>query len=115
MNEKPILLIDHECTLCSRLVAFIERKGAGDRFRILSLYKTEGKQVLVENDLPADYDDSVVLVEGGKVYLHSDAAIGVAARLGPAWRLLNWLKLVPRPVRDRIYHVISKHRHKFLK
>ena len=114
MNKKPILLIDHECTLCSSLVAFIERKGAGDKFRILSLYKEEGKQVLVENGLPADYDDSVVLIEGINVYLHSDAAIRISAKLGGAWRFLIWLKVVPRLIRDRIYRMIAKHRHKIL-
>lgn len=114
MNEKPILLIDHECTLCSSLVAFIERKGAGDKFRILSLYKEDGKQVLVENGLSADYDDSVVLIDEANVYLHSEAAIRLAAKLGGAWRFLIWLKVVPRPMRDWVYRMIAKHRHKIL-
>ncbi len=105
-------MIDHECTLCSGLVAFIERKGAGDKFRILSLYKEEGKQVLVENGLPADYDDSVVVIDDGNVYLHSDAAIRIAGRLGGAWQVTNWLKIIPRPIRDGVYRLIAKHRHK---
>lgn len=111
-EEKPILLIDEECTLCSSLVAFLERNGVGDQFHILSLFKEEGKKNLIINGLPENYDQSVVYIERGKAYLKSDAVFKVLKKMHGIWPVFTWLKIMPRKLRDSIYNLIAKNRHR---
>jgi predicted DCC family thiol-disulfide oxidoreductase YuxK len=56
---------------------------------------------------------SVVLVEEGKVYLGSTAALRVARLLGGGWPLFYGLIIIPKGIRDRIYQWISEHRYQW--
>lgn len=57
--------------------------------------------------------DSVVLVEGGRVYTHSAAVLRIAGRLGGIWRvaLVGWL--LPRAWRDALYRYVARHRYQW--
>jgi predicted DCC family thiol-disulfide oxidoreductase YuxK len=62
--------------------------------------------------------DSVVWVEPAaasrpeRVFVRSAAALRVAGYLGGAWRLLLVARVVPRPVRDAVYDLVARHRHR---
>ena len=113
-QEEAIVLIDKECPFCSRAADFIIRKGGERHFTFLSLFSEEGKSLLKAHGLPVDYERSLVLVEGGKAYLASDAALRIARHLKGAWPWLYGLIIIPRFIRDRAYHLVAKHRHKLL-
>jgi predicted DCC family thiol-disulfide oxidoreductase YuxK len=55
--------------------------------------------------------DSVALIEGGRVYTRSTAALHIARRLCFPWPLFYALIVVPRPLRDAIYNLIARHRY----
>lgn len=54
-----------------------------------------------------------VLIEGDKAYVRSDAALRLAGYLRGAGRLLALLRLVPRPLRNRIYDVVARNRYRW--
>jgi predicted DCC family thiol-disulfide oxidoreductase YuxK len=54
-----------------------------------------------------------VLVEGGRCYERSSAALRIARRLSGAWPLLYAFVVVPRPVRDFVYDVVAKNRYRW--
>ena len=112
MNEKPILLIDSECTLCSKTVNFIVRHGGEERFRFISLYAEEGKEILKKHGFPKDYKESVVLVENGTAHTKSDAALLTAKKLPGLFPVLYGFKIIPKFVRDSVYDLIARHRHR---
>jgi predicted DCC family thiol-disulfide oxidoreductase YuxK len=62
--------------------------------------------------------DSVVWVEAEagdateRVLTRSTAALRVASYLGGWWRLATIARLVPRPLRDAVYRLIARHRHR---
>jgi predicted DCC family thiol-disulfide oxidoreductase YuxK len=63
--------------------------------------ETVDSVIWYERDPPRD----VLLVR-------SSAVLRVLRYLGGPWRLLAWLGgLLPRPLRDRAYDVIARHRH----
>ena len=55
---------------------------------------------------------SLILIEDGRIYLRSTAALRVAGRLSAPWRYARVLLLVPRPIRDAVYRVVAAIRHR---
>jgi predicted DCC family thiol-disulfide oxidoreductase YuxK len=56
--------------------------------------------------------NTVVLIEGGKAYTRSSAALRVARRLRWPWPLLYTLALIPRRLRDVLYDAFASRRYK---
>jgi predicted DCC family thiol-disulfide oxidoreductase YuxK len=47
-----------------------------------------------------------------RVYTRSDAALRIARYLGGPWHLARIGRLVPRAIRDALYDLIARHRHR---
>ena len=108
--QKPVILFDGECNLCSRSVQFIIKRDPRARFRFAALQSPAGQRLLEACGADARGADSVVLLEGASCYTRSDAALRIARRLSGAWPLLGTLAVVPRPLRDRVYDAIARNR-----
>jgi len=113
MTNGSVILIDDTCTLCNRSVAFIVNHGGGDLYRFVSIYSDEGKLYLRKYGLPEGYDDSLVLLENRKAYVKSGAVLRISRKLDGAFPLLYGFIIVPRFLRDAIYMLVSRHRHKW--
>ena len=110
--ERPIVLFDGVCNVCSRLTRFvIEHDPPPARFRLAALQSETGRRLLREHGLPKDELDTFILVEGDRALVRSTAALRLLALLGPPWSLLAVLRVVPRPVRDAAYNWIARHRY----
>jgi predicted DCC family thiol-disulfide oxidoreductase YuxK len=105
----PVILFDGVCNLCTGSVRFVIARDARARFRFASLQSAVARKLLGERDQL----ESVVLVEGGKVYRKSTAALRVARRLDGAWPLLAALLVIPRPLRDAVYDWIGRRRYRW--
>ena len=57
--------------------------------------------------------DSVVLVEVGRVFTRSDAALRIVRRLTFPWPLLWGFGPVPRVIRDAVYDVVARNRYRW--
>lgn len=109
--KRSIILVDDTCRLCNNSTSFIIRHVKQDQFRFLSLYSPEGKTVLKKYKLPVNYDESVVLVEGERLYVKTDALLKITRRLNGLLPLLYCLIVIPRSLRDKVYSILAKHRH----
>jgi predicted DCC family thiol-disulfide oxidoreductase YuxK len=109
----PLVLFDGVCNLCNRSVQMILRHDHKARFRFASLQSPLGEKL--RNDLGIDREkvDSVILVEGGRWYKESDAALRIANGLGGAWKAFGVFRLVPRPLRDAAYRLIARNRYRW--
>jgi predicted DCC family thiol-disulfide oxidoreductase YuxK len=108
----PLVLFDGVCNLCNRSVQMILRHDPKARFRFASLQSPMGEKL--RDDLGIDGEvDSVILVEGGRWYQESDAALRIAHGLGGAWKLFGVFRLVPRPLRDAVYRWIARNRYRW--
>jgi predicted DCC family thiol-disulfide oxidoreductase YuxK len=112
-GEHPIILFDGVCVLCNRSVRHIIRNDPAGRFRMAALQSAAGRRLLTEHGLDPDALDTVVLIERGRVYTRSDAALRILRGLsGPSrhW----WLaRFVPRPVRDAAYGLVVRNRYQW--
>ena len=106
------ILYDSECALCNSQVRFIRGRDRQKQFRFIPLQTEEGRNLLRSAGLNEDELDTVVYVRDDKYLIRSSAVIGILGDLGGAWRLLTGLRVVPSRLRDFIYNLIAKNRHR---
>lgn len=111
--EPALLLFDGVCNFCSDAVRFLVPRDPDGRLRFAALQSDAGRAVQERFGLDPEALDTVVLVDGDRVYLKSDAALQVARRLSGAWPLLSVLRVVPRPVRDWCYDRFAERRYRW--
>lgn len=113
MQRESILLFDGHCSLCNAAVDFVLKRDAKKKLLFASIQGPAGQKVLKKYQLPPNYLETLVLVEQGKVYLGSTAALRVARFLDGGWPLFYSLIIIPKGIRDRIYLWIGKHRYQW--
>lgn len=112
-TDAPILLYDGVCGFCNSSVQFILKHDRAGRFRFAALQSEVGQAMLRELGMRTDEFDTVVLVEDGRAFKRSAAALRVARGLGMPWKALYAFVVVPRPIRDFCYDQFAKHRYRF--
>lgn len=113
MNSQPVILFDGVCNLCNSSVQYIIKHDKKKLFTFASLQSESGQKLLNEYQLPKTNFNSFVLIENGKAFTRSDAALLVAKKLSGSARLLYGLKIVPSFIRDIVYNLIAKNRYKW--
>ncbi|MFD1207048.1 MULTISPECIES: DCC1-like thiol-disulfide oxidoreductase family protein [Sporosarcina] len=109
---KRIILFDGECNFCNKSVQFIIKRDPSAHFYFTSLQSETGERYRKQYKIPDDID-SLVLIEKGKSYTKSAAALHIAKKLDGLWHLLFLFILVPRKLRDGVYDYIAKNRYKW--
>ena len=109
----PIVLFDGVCNLCNGSVQFLLKRDPEGRFRFAALQSDAGRRLMAEHGLAADTLSSVLLIEGGRVWHESSAALRIARHLPGAWKLLRVFAIVPRPLRDAAYRWIARNRYRW--
>ncbi|KAA5535044.1 DUF393 domain-containing protein [Taibaiella lutea] len=113
-ENKAIVLFDGVCNLCNTWVQRIIKNDAHDYFRFASLQSDIGKSILKQYQvsLPPDAE-SVILIESGKTYLYSTAALRIAGKLSGAYKLLYPLLILPEFLRNPLYKFIARNRYRW--
>jgi predicted DCC family thiol-disulfide oxidoreductase YuxK len=108
-----IVLFDGVCNLCSASVTFIVDRDRRGYFSFAALQSEVGRALLIGLDLPPDALGSVVLIERGRAYTRSLAALRIARHLDGAWPLLFGLMIVPRSLADAVYDWVARNRYRW--
>jgi predicted DCC family thiol-disulfide oxidoreductase YuxK len=111
---RRVLLFDGECNLCNATVDWILRHDRRGVFRFATL-QSDAAARLLDGTAGADAaaDDTVILIEDGRVHTRSTAALRVLHALGPPWSFARILAVVPAPLRDAVYELIARRRHRW--
>ena len=105
-----IILFDGECNFCNGSVNFIIERDAGKYFKFAPNQSEVGERLLREHRINKSETDSVILIEDGKVYLYSTAALRIARQLDGAWSRFYAFIVVPSFIRDFFYKLFAKYR-----
>ena len=112
-----LVLFDGVCNLCNGAVNFIIDRDPEGYFLFAALQSEEAAPVLAPFGRTsaglADVPDTIVLVENGRLYERSDAALRIARRLGLPWSLLYAGRVIPKPLRDALYGWIAANRYRW--
>ena len=109
----PIVLFDGVCNLCNGSVQFILQRDPAGKFRFASLQSDLAQRLLTERGLDPKALDSVVVIDGGRLYRESDAALRIARDMRGAWKTLTVFRVIPRPLRDWAYRLIARNRYRW--
>ena len=113
-NTHPIVFFDGVCNLCNGTVNFLIRNDKKQLFRFCPLQSERGNSVkksLEKNGSAAP--ESIILQTADGYYTKSTAVLKIVRLLGGRWVLLYPFILIPRPIRDGVYDVISKKRYQW--
>lgn len=109
-DDRPILVFDGHCVLCSGFAAFLLRRDRRRRFRLLAAQSPLGAALYAHYGVRgADYESNILL-EDGRAWLKSEGSIRIFERLGLPWSLLAAGRLLPLAWRDRLYGFVARNR-----
>lgn len=112
-ENKYIVLFDGVCNFCNAGVNRIITHDPKDRFRVAPLQSEIAATLLTPFGIKAENLDSVALIENGKIYQRSTAALRIARRMSGAWPLLFAFIIVPQFLRDAVYDWVGRNRYKW--
>lgn len=112
MNNKPVILFDGVCNLCSGSVQFILKRDKEKRFLFASLQSAYGQKLLQQFKLPVDNFNSFILYQDEKIFSKSTGALKMFSQLS-GWKWVKVFWIVPKFIRDAIYNLIAKNRYKW--
>lgn len=112
----PVLLYDGICGFCNSAVQAILRVDRHSDLRFAALDSDFAEGVINRHPELAGVDSMVFVDNPGesdeRVWMRSAAALRVAGYLGGPWRVLLAARVVPAPVRDRLYDGLARIRYR---
>lgn len=121
--DGPIVLFDGVCNLCDAAVRFIIERDPRGKLRFAALQSDAAARLLgpfgdslrgtgSAPGLVGDLEPGTFyLLEAGRLYRRSTAALRVARHLRAPWPLAGLCLAVPVGLRDAVYDLVAKRRY----
>jgi len=112
MPEVPlIVLIDGTCALCDGTTAWLARRDPAGRMIFAT---SQGPVARIAGEPPGGDMNTIVVWEGSRRRVRSDAVLTLLQALGGGWRWLAFAaRLCPAGLRDFVYDQVARRRHRF--
>lgn len=117
-----VVLFDGVCNFCDASVNWVIDHDREGYFKFAPLQSEAGRaladeygftsRVATDDSNGKQPIDSVVVIEDGKAYAHSDGALRIARRLDAPWSWAYAFIVVPGPIRDFFYRLFAKYRYR---
>ena len=111
-DDKPLIVFDGVCVLCSASARFVLRHDREGQFRLAAAQSPVGQALYRHFGLSPTRYDTFLLVEEGRAWFKSDAALRVVRRFRKPWSLAGLLHVVPGALRDGAYDVVAQNRYR---
>ena len=113
LDDRPLIIFDGYCALCSGWANFVLRHDPHGRFRLASAQSPLGYALYVHYGLdPKDYETNI-LIEDGRAWFKSESSIRMLEGLGWPWKLAAVFRILPAFIRDPMYEFIARNRLRF--
>ena len=113
MIQQPIIFFDGVCNLCNASVQFVIAHDKKDQFRFTALQGDYAKEILPQFNADLGKLNTILLLEDGKLYTKSSAALRIARKLNRLIPLLYAFLIVPKVIRDWVYDIIARNRYRW--
>jgi len=113
MNQYPVIIFDGICNLCCGWIQYLIRIDKNMKFRFVSIQSERGQKMLNgihEND---KMTESIIYLKENKSFRESSAVLEILTDIGGVWKLIAVLKLIPKPIRNKLYQLIAKKRYHY--
>lgn len=112
-ESHPIVLFDGVCNFCDASVNWIIARDRKGLFRFAALQSPVGERLQQEFGLDPSALDTLVLLDGGRTYRKSGAALRIMRRLRWPWPVLFGLIVMPAFIRDFAYGWFAQRRYQW--
>ncbi len=113
-KQERLIVFDGVCNWCNAWVDFTITRDPQGTFKFGTLQSAKGQQALNDLRLPTDDFETFLLLEQGRVYTKSTAALKIARQLSGLWPLLYIGIVIPRPLRDAVYDYVARRRYRWM-
>lgn len=111
--SNPIILFDGVCNFCNYWVNFAIKRDKKKKLMFAALQGEAAKELLQQYQINPTSLSSVILIDKGKAYTQSSAAIRICKYLDGGWKLFYGLMIIPKFIRDFFYNIIARNRYKW--
>ena len=109
-DDRPIIIFDGYCVLCSGWANFVLRHDHAGTFRLVPAQSPLGQALYVHLGLdPKDYETNILLADG-LAWFKSEGSIRMAEGLALPWSLAAVFRLLPLRLRDKLYELVARNR-----
>src|SRR5882757_2020752 len=105
-DNRPIIIFDGHCALCSGWARFVLRHDAKGVYRLLPAQSPLGRALYIHYGLHPDEYETNILVEDGLAWFKSEGSIRMAEGLGRPWSSAAVVRILPRSLRDWLYDLV---------
>jgi predicted DCC family thiol-disulfide oxidoreductase YuxK len=105
-----LILFDGVCNFCNAAVQMVIEIDRQKIFKFAAIQSELGQQLYHQHGLDASDIQTLMLVDGDRVWTKSDAVLEVLSRLDGGWQLLGSFKVMPKPLRDWAYSEFARQR-----
>jgi predicted DCC family thiol-disulfide oxidoreductase YuxK len=110
-HDRPILIFDGHCVLCSRFARFILKHDRRAVFRLMPAQSPLGQTLFRLLGLDPVRFETNVLLDQGRAWFKSEGTGRVLVALGFPWSVFGAaLRLFPRSLVDPLYDLIARNR-----
>tara|TARA_Y100000739_G_scaffold14421_1_gene11770 strand:+ start:446 stop:835 length:390 start_codon:yes stop_codon:yes gene_type:complete len=112
--DEATLILDGDCGLCNRAAMFLKpRLSKNKKIIFLTNESKEGEEIIKKLSSKKQEADTVYFIRNGKSHIRSAAAIRCLLFMKWHYRVLYpFCWIIPSPIRDLAYSIISKNRHR---
>jgi predicted DCC family thiol-disulfide oxidoreductase YuxK len=96
MSDLPILLVDNKNPLCSKAMSLIFKSGGYNKFKFLSIYSKESRELLLRHGIETTGKKLIILYEKGKVLTDSEAILQTTKILKGFISLIYVFSIIPK-------------------
>jgi predicted DCC family thiol-disulfide oxidoreductase YuxK len=111
INELNIVLFDGVCNLCNSTVSLLIKYDPEYKLHFAAQQTTAGIAIMNHHGIQQQHN-SVVFIQGDKVFYKSDAIIEIAKLISGWPRLYRFSAIFPKFFRDGIYDLVAKNRYR---
>lgn len=112
-DQRPLIVYDGDCVLCSGFAAFILRHDRQEQFLFTAAQSPLGDALYAHYGLPRDNYTTNIVIREGVPHFQLDAFFTAMTTLGWPWKALTVGRILPAFLQDWLYSLIARNRYRF--
>lgn len=110
-DDKPLIVFDGICVLCSWFAQVLLRRDTAQRFRIAAMQTPLAAALYRHYSIDPANPDSFLLIEDGVLHAKSGAIFRIFPYLGLPYSLVAAGRILPPAIADWLYDRVARNRY----
>ena len=113
-THERVIVFDGICNWCNTWVNFTIEHDPHRVFKFATLQSQPAQQLLKDLRLPTEDFETFLLLEQGRIFTKSTAALKILKELSGYWPLFYLGIMIPRSLRDTVYDYLARRRYRWM-